>query len=233
MRVREYTWVLYPVVAAILIVFSGQWVLSSGQTGLAFLKSKTEDLKQQDARAAQLKQKVDALNGVKSQVVSGELQQLVTAVPAVKQASLVLSEIGSASTASGAIVVGYKSPQIGDVKEATASGTPASDVSAFAIDVDVQLTGDAQLQQFMADLENQMPILRVTKIKYQSNRATVTVSPAFSPWTKVDQQTDNPLPDYGTQVAGAVRAISGYAPAVEDNSSTLNASNSGGIVSPF
>jgi hypothetical protein len=201
-KLSEWLWVLYPLLAAAFMFFSLNFLLGSGPGSMLNIVLKQDQEVQEEKNVAQLKAKLEILKSVDRDGDTQKLQALLTAMPSAKKIWYLVEAIDRSASSSGVEILNYTGV-IGDVKEASDSATmsaQANDTTAvndMVLLVNIKPVDFGNIYQFLKELETYAPLVKVVKITYDANTVSMNVSGAwgqfFSPVTDVSASiSDNP-----------------------------------------
>lgn len=208
-------WVLYPVVAAVFMVFGIQYLISSGRTSISTLAVQQKEVDAEESRLAELNNKLEILKRVDSEKTKLDLAKLVSAVPQSRTVWLLIRELNEAGIRANIQLVGYKGT-VGEVIEASESATVATESAVLVDDAPLSLVVEydaptfAELVQGLAELEKMLPLVKIAGVNYTSEgspNAKIVIEGAWAPWTALDRDPASPLPEHENEVNRALSKI--------------------------
>lgn len=193
--INRYTWLGYPLFVLMFII-SCTNVLLASQEQVQAVFSKRSQIQSVENQVEQLKGKLEALREIDGQALSSDLDLLTTAVPASRQVWSMISAIRHAATSSLVVLDSYRS-SVGDVREATFSARlMKKDSGALDITASFEVDDLTSLAALSEQLNNLLPLLRVSSVKYSSNKADLVIEGAWIPRKGATNDVKKPLPDY-------------------------------------
>lgn len=197
---KTWGWIGYPAVIVVVILVS--MTLLFGNLGLWDKLTARQSQLQKDAEIeAQLRTKLAKLQAAESVTERQNLDYLIAVLPANKNISILLAQIGQAASASGAIFEGFRG-KVGEIS-ATSSDT-------LELEVTLQITDIHQLQQTLAVLESSLPLVKVNQVKMAMGKAILTVEGAWSPLAKLPSGAQYGVPDVADLLAQTRAQLNNY-----------------------
>jgi hypothetical protein len=221
--VKNWLWVLYPVVVLVFLLFSTNYLFGANSRMQDFLK-RQEKVDDEQGQISELKKKLIVLNSVDPEKAKLDLAELLKAVPASKKVWVLVSELKAAAVDSDASVSAYTG-RGGQVKEASESAVVDTEVLGLDVEYNVGLFTD--LVKVFENMEKMLPLIKIAKVNMDENMFKVSAIGAWANWVKVSGDANIPLPDYVSAVNKAKEKIA-------ENSELPVATDSGEISSnPF
>ncbi len=203
--INRYTWLGYPLFVLMFVITCTNVLLAS-QEQVQDVFSKRSQIQSVEKQVGQLKDKLETLRAIDRQALALDLDLLTTAVPASRQVWSMISAIRHAASGSLMILDSYRS-SVGDVREATFSARLAkNDTRALDIMASFEVNDLTSLATLSEQLNNLLPLLRVSSVKFSSNKADLVIEGAWSPRKGVVNDAKKPLPDY-SQMLERAKAI--------------------------
>lgn len=213
LKLKNWTWVLYPIFAALFIYFSVVYYLTSGDLGLSKLISKQEQTDEEKKVVNELKAKVDFLKSVNKDEDTEKLKKLLVAMPASKKVWYLITAVQKSASVSGLLVKKY-SGEVGDVKEATESASVSGAVknqpapeSNLVLKVEYEPTSFESLHTNIANIVKMMPLVKVVKANYGLEKLTVVYEGAWASWPKPVVDPKELIPKYDESINSVLQKI--------------------------
>lgn len=201
---KAWSWMAYPLVVVIVILISTNVLF--GNIGLwDKLSARQAQLKQQTEMATQLRTKLSKLQSANLSVEHQNLNYLISVLPSNKNLAVLLSQIGQAASASGAIFEGFR----GNVGEVAASQSAKSSDS-LELEVTLQVTDISQLQHTLAALETSLPLVKVSQVRLSLGRANLTVEAVWNYLAKLPNGTQYDVPDIASSLTAVRDQLKNY-----------------------
>jgi hypothetical protein len=211
LKINDWIWVFYPVLVLVLVFFSANYILGSGDVSMVRLTARQEETQAQEKIVNELKEKLNSLKIVNRSQALAQLKEMLVAMPASKKAWLLVAQLQNAATISGTTLSAYKA-EVGDVKEASESSNIAADPvynSPLSIRADYDVSNFDQVVTVLKVVDNYLPLVKVKKVEYAAALATVSLEGAWLPWKQVTvSDVGSVAVDYKPDVKNALTAIS-------------------------
>lgn len=192
---KSKTWFVYPVLVLLILWVSYWFLAGSGKTRWQDAVNQNKKADEQKAKANLLAAKIKQLQKYDINDLQTRLGSINQVLPAKKELLLFVDHVKLAGALSGVSIGGYSFTQLGDIKEASPSGV--LELQRLPINMRVGVTSMGQLKDFITNLENQVPPIRVTSVKFDVGGAevaaeqywaskTVTVSDPYQVLPEID-----------------------------------------------
>jgi len=197
---KAWSWISYPAVVVVVILAS--MTMLFGNLGLwDKFTARQSQLQKNVEIEAQLRTKLAKLQAADLVTERQNLDYLIQVLPANKNISVLLAQIGQAASASGAIFEGFRG-QIGEIS--------ATSSDALELEVTLQITDMYQLQQTLAILETSLPLVEVNQVKMAMGKAILTVEGAWSLLAKLPSGAQYEVPDISNSLTQIRSQLGNY-----------------------
>lgn len=205
----KYLWLFYPLAVLIVILFGTKYLLEDGSKGLTAVFAKKSQVETVEQRLVALNKKISDLNKVDAGKMESELKFLLSAMPASKEVWPLLKVMRNAAAGTGAEVFEYTSTP-GEIKDASSSAI-SSEEMPLSIDMSYTISSFEDVVMIIDRLQNFTPLVKINDIKLDSNKLTLTVEGAWSPWGKIVIGQQQPLPtNYDLVLADVKKRLEGF-----------------------
>jgi hypothetical protein len=207
---KNLAWVVYPIVVFGLMVVGVNFWLSGGVESLDTMLVKPARTENEQKEVALLRTKVEQLKQVDKDKLIEQLRETLAVVPPAKRVWLLMAELNRSATMAGMTIQSYRAA-VGDMKEATESAQPVSDLTTQALTLTVEYdeADFPSLIKLLEALQKMKPLVRVTKVDYDVTGVRLTVDSAWAGWQKTILGKKIALPEYQGEVNKAVRTATG------------------------
>ncbi|HBC72629.1 MAG: hypothetical protein UX91_C0005G0010 [Candidatus Amesbacteria bacterium GW2011_GWB1_47_19] len=229
---KKWLWVGYPVVVALMIVWTVQFMVTGGSDIWVNMTQNEEETRKQEELVAILRQKLKILQGVNREELESDLRLAVEAVPPVQKAWQVVTQLRVAALESGSVMKSFKGAG-GETKEASESARIDETKPPLGFNAVFTVNDLTQAQRVINSLEGKLPLIRVNSIKYLLGEMDIEVTGTWVGWTKLPEQAYSlPLPEYRI-ASGRMRTLLAGLVSVGDVSGEFTASGAGQMANPF
>ncbi len=224
---NKWGWVLYPILVAVFVIYTGVTVLSNVDTW-AQITQKREDVQVQQEKAALLRNKLVVLSNFDTNKAQIDLHEMLDTLPDARLAWSLISEIKNAAAQSEVELKEYKS-NAGNVKQATA-GAVLADESGVVLTISARVPDIVRLRRFLNVLMTQKPLVRLLRLSFSGGAMQLTVEGG---WSRMVHETpkNTPLQEYGTTIAGVRSQMEKYV--LVSVEQAASGSGNFGVTNPF
>lgn len=180
MGVKKWSWLVFPILVTITVLFSSRWLVAGPDQIWRKLRLTGREVKTAEVEVVKLKNKLDVLNGVDMARQKEILAKLETAVPRREQVEVLIGEVLQAAFESGAAVESYR---------AAGSG----------LGVTLQAGDPGLLKSWVDNMERRLPLVKIVNINYVEGRAEVTVEQVWKETVISGAGPADELPETGEQ----------------------------------
>ncbi len=225
-KLGDWIWVLYPLIVVMLVFYSANYFLGSGELNILKLVAKSEETAAAEKIVTELETKVAVLKQINKDEAVAQMQQLLVAMPASKKAWLLVAQLQQSATFSASALSGYRAI-VGDVKEASqSSDSDTTYNSPLSVKADFELDSFDQLVTILRELNSYTPLVKVNKIEYNGGQTTISIESAWLAWRSVGAlDIGAPVANYKPVVETAINAISGLKETVASETVETSAAN--------
>lgn len=184
MEVKKWSWLVFPVLVGVTVVFSSRWLMAGPDQIWRKLWLTGREVQTAEAEAAKLKNKLDKLKRVDMAGQKEILAKLEAAVPRRGQVEILIGEITQAAAESGVAVESY---------------TAGNDETWLVLKVTLG-TDVGGLVNWVRNMENRVPIVKVMSINYREGRAEVAVGQVWKETVISQAKAEDELPEADEKV---------------------------------
>lgn len=230
-KLGDWIWVLYPLIVVMLVFYSANYFLGSGELNILKLVAKSEETAAAEKIVTELETKVAVLKQINKDEALTQMQQLLVAMPASKKAWLLVAQLQQSATFSASVLSGYRA-LVGDVKEASQSSESDTTYnSPLSVKADFELDNFDQVVSILQELNSYTPLVKVNKIEYNGGQTTISIESAWLAWRSVGAlDIGAPVANYKPAVESALNAVSGLKETVASEMVETNVVNDTEVV---
>lgn len=184
MEIKKWSWLVFPVLVGVTVVFSFQWLVAGPDQIWRKLWLTGREVQTAEAEAAKLKNKLDKLKRVDMAGQKEILAKLEAAVPRRGQVEILIGEITQAAAESGVAVENY---------------TAGNDEIQLVLKVTLG-TDAGGLVNWVRNMENRVPIVKVMSINYREGRAEAAVRQVWKETVISQAKAEDELPEADEKV---------------------------------
>jgi hypothetical protein len=209
-KIKDWLWVFYPILTAVFIIISLNFLMGSGPESIMSVISKQDENNQEEIAVEQLKAKLEILQGVNREI--NRLKSLLAAMPPAKRIWFLVEAVDYSASNAG-IVIDQFGGTVGDIKEASDSATMSAQITdtdpakLMSLKIDYKQTAFGDLYNAIKQMENYLPFVKVAKVSYDPGKVSVTVEGGWGQFLKPLKDASTPLPVYENTVSKALNDI--------------------------
>jgi hypothetical protein len=213
-NLKDWVWVLYPILTAVFMVISLNFLMGSGAESMLSIISTQSENAEKEKNLAQLKIKLDLLMNTDKQDSTEKLKKLLAAMPPAKRIWYLLEAINRSATSSGMEIVEYGGI-VGEVKEASESATISAQAKnpdapdTMTLKISYKPTSFDSLYKMISEMENYLPLIKIVKASYGMDKITLTIDGAWGQFVKPSKNIIAPLPVYQENLNKTLSIIQG------------------------
>jgi len=208
---KRYSWISYPILVAMLILFSINSLLGAQNQAWFGLLQKQQKISKDRETVARLNTKLAVIKSVDVKKTGDDLAWMLSVLPGSARITDVANQLRFAANNSGSVLVGYHSVQI----------AAAAD---FNLSVEYLVPDFQSGQKLLATLEGSFPLLKITDVTLQAPKMTLSVVSAWKQPQSVSVAIDDPLPTYDVSLLSLKSLLANYLTPVAPEVSTESAS---------
>lgn len=208
-KIKIYLWAGYPVLVLLTILFSYKLIFTGARNRIDESFKNKKVVEEQKVLINQMKDNLQKLSGVNETGMTGELRELLDAVPASKKAWLLAHEmVKAASDAAG----GWKeyNGTIGEVKEASQEASTKKNDQQLLLTAKLELVDIEVLGKFVKNLYSYLPLAKVNRAEWTPETMSVEVEGAWTPWKKAEFLPENPIVLPGEEFNNLIAKMGGF-----------------------
>lgn len=215
MSIYKYSWLVYPSVVAMVILFSSMVLLSPAfWQDLFNTASKVEAA---NTQANNLKTKLKLLEKTDINAETENLGYLLSILPSSKQIPVLTSQLQSAAIVSQTFLETYRF-DAGDIST-TLSGNLAND--NLSLSVTYSVLDVASLRNLLDKLQISVPLLAIREVNFSNGKADLKIDALWSPLVKLSTTAiDQPLPNPSSDVLRIRQSFANSLPIFTDASAS-------------
>lgn len=184
MEIKKWSWLVFPGVVVITVLVSSRWLVVGPDQIWRKLWLTGREVQTAEVEAAKLKSKLDKLKRVDMAGQKEILAKLEAAVPRRGQVEILIGEITQAAAESQVAVENY---------------TAGNDETQLVLKVTLG-TDAGGLVNWVRNMENRVPIVKVMSINYREGRAEVAVGQVWKETVISQAKAEDELPEADEKV---------------------------------
>lgn len=193
----DWLWVGYPIVVVVLMAVVVNMFATTSQQRVEQMSRQQNNVETQEEKIARLKTKLSVLRQVNMTAGSADLELGLTAIPENRKMWLVMNEARFAAASSEASISRYTGQTADDVR--LGPGSDSGDIGVISVTYEIDEFD--QIREIIENLEKLMPLVKVRRISFDTDKMEIDIEGARSVWGKVEQDVDAAIPAYTSSVS--------------------------------
>ncbi len=178
----KYTWLGYPVIVAILILFSVNYLVGGQNQAWFKLLEKQQQISKDREAVGIMKAKIATLKQTNVNQVREDLGLMLTAVPDKSPIQAMVNVLRYGAAESGSTLDKYKSSSISE--------------GQIVLIADYVVPDFPSVEKLLKTLESSLPLVKIISANYLAPDLTITVAFADIPQDPISVKISDPLPSY-------------------------------------